>query len=347
MPNKAKSLQAPTPADTVLTAHSGENEFIELYERHYRPGMGPVPLFALSDYPETANIFEGEYYLWRYHKTCSIGIRDFKVLKNFSISSNLQNVLSLEFILSGGVDVELCGHEILNTGMPRAYLTSHQKKGQQTRIYRAGDHIKSVGLWIPPELLREEFGLELAQTSAAIQDIVNLDTQSTATLPLSGKLLAILEDVVNNPFKGMRAEKYLEGKIMELLCHFCELLCAPQEQVEVDNSLPRHKAQAMKAVLQILKSNIAHPPDPEDLARQVGMSRSTMTNTFKASFGLTLGNYLLQRRMELSHELLRGGKLSVMEVAITVGYEDQSAFGRAYKKFFGHAPREDQPGAGH
>ena len=130
----------------------------------------------------------------------------------------------------------------------------------------------------------------------------------------------------------------------ELLCHFCELLYAPEEHYEEDNPLPRHKARAMKQVLLVLNDNIANPPRPEELAAQVGMSLSTLTHTFKSSFGVNIRNYLLQRRMELSHQLLRAGKQSVMDVALTVGYEDQSSFGRAYKKFVGRSPGADRTG---
>jgi AraC-like DNA-binding protein len=34
-------------------------------------------------------------------------------------------------------------------------------------------------------------------------------------------------------------------------------------------------------------------------------------------------------------ELLNEGKLSILQVALEVGYKDQLSFGRAFKKFFG------------
>ena len=129
--------------------------FLELYQQQHKPGTGPFPMVA-AEGSELAERVEGEYYLWQFHDTCSVGIRDLKITKGFAVSTQLSDVLSLEFILSGGVDVELCGRKLLDTGMPRAYLTSHQENGRQTRIYRAGDQIQSVGLWLPPGLLLDE-----------------------------------------------------------------------------------------------------------------------------------------------------------------------------------------------
>lgn len=317
--------------------------FLELYQQQHKPGTGPFPMLAAQG-SELAERVEGEYYLWQFHDTCSVGIQDLKITRGFAVSTQLSDVLSLEFILSGGVDVELCGRKLLDTGMPRAYLTSHQENGRQTRIYRAGDQIQSVGLWLPPGLLLDEYGLDLSRTSATVQDVVSLATENTFTLPVSAKLQIVLEEIIKNPFSGKLSEKYLEAKMGELLCHFCELLYAPEEHYEEDNPLPRHKARAMKQVLLVLNDNIANPPRPEELAAQVGMSLSTLTHTFKSSFGVNIRNYLLQRRMELSHQLLRAGKQSVMDVALTVGYEDQSSFGRAYKKFFGRSPGADRTG---
>ena len=327
------------PASMVV---ADRESFEELYRRHHAPDMGPLPMVAADS--ELAERVEGEYYLWQFHDTCAVGVRDLKVIEDFAVTTRLSDVLSLEFILSGGVDVELCGRELFDTGMPRGYLTSHRENGRQTRIYRAGDQIQSVGLWLPPGLLLDEYGLDLSRTSAMVQDIVSLATESTLTLPLTAKLQGVLEEIIKNPFSGRLSAKYLETKIGELLCHFCELLYAPEEHYEEDNPLSSHKARAMKQILLALNNNIANPPRPEELAARVGMSLSTLTHTFKSSFGVNISNYLLQRRMELSHQLLRAGKLSVMDVALTVGYENQSSFGRAYKKFFGHSPAADRPG---
>jgi transcriptional regulator GlxA family with amidase domain len=58
---------------------------------------------------------------------------------------------------------------------------------------------------------------------------------------------------------------------------------------------------------------------------------------------MSISEYLLQKRMETAQSLLKEGKLPVLDVAIAVGYDDQSGFGRAYKRYYGHAPKDDRP----
>jgi transcriptional regulator GlxA family with amidase domain len=37
-------------------------------------------------------------------------------------------------------------------------------------------------------------------------------------------------------------------------------------------------------------------------------------------------------------ELVNEGKMSVLQIALEVGYTNQSSFGRAYKKYYGYPP---------
>lgn len=317
--------------------------FDRFYELNYQPRMGAVPLverFGL----EKSGIVEGKFNLWRYGRCgVSLGFRDLKILRPFAIPIPVSNIISLECIISGGSDLELCGHERPDTGMPRAYLASHPENSHITRIFKAGDRVRSAGLFIPPALLLDEFGLDLEQCPPVIQNIIKLRGKRTTTLPLTGRLLNMLDELIDMPFAGMRAERYMEAKILEWLCLLCELLTAPEQEFKDDNPLSNKKAQAIKQVVGILNNNIAAPPGLDELAAQVGLSRTSLASAFKASFGITMSNYLLQRRMDLARQLLRSGKQSILQVGMTIGYEDQSAFGRAYRKFFGHAPKEDLP----
>jgi AraC-like DNA-binding protein len=45
----------------------------------------------------------------------------------------------------------------------------------------------------------------------------------------------------------------------------------------------------------------------------------------------------MARSLELQH---RGGRL--LDIAIEVGYANESAFAQAYKKFYGHSPSWDK-----
>jgi AraC-like DNA-binding protein len=48
---------------------------------------------------------------------------------------------------------------------------------------------------------------------------------------------------------------------------------------------------------------------------------------------------LADLRREMAPSLLRDGRLAVSEVAFLLGYEDPSAFARAFHRWFGRSPR--------
>jgi AraC-like DNA-binding protein len=90
--------------------------------------------------------------------------------------------------------------------------------------------------------------------------------------------------------------------------------------------------------LALIHGRLAHPCTLDDLAREVGLSRSTLTERFTRHIGEPPMRYISRRRMHLAAERLRDGQRSVAEIGYEVGYESEAAFNRAFKREFGVAP---------
>ena len=61
---------------------------------------------------------------------------------------------------------------------------------------------------------------------------------------------------------------------------------------------------------------------------------------FKQSMGLTPDQYILQRRIEKAKFLLQHSKLGIAEVAIRVGFCDQSHLTQYFKRIVGMTPKQ-------
>lgn len=92
------------------------------------------------------------------------------------------------------------------------------------------------------------------------------------------------------------------------------------------------------AALNLMHADIAHRWTVADLARAVGMSRSAFAFAFKQKVGAPPLDYLLRWRMEVARDALRRGETVAM-VAARVGYASESAFGNAFKRIHGTAPK--------
>jgi AraC-like DNA-binding protein len=90
--------------------------------------------------------------------------------------------------------------------------------------------------------------------------------------------------------------------------------------------------------LQKLHERPAHQWSLEDLAKEVGMSRSMLAERFAHFVGVPPIQYLTQWRMQLAASLLRTTNATLAEIADRVGYGSEAALSRAFKRWVGVAP---------
>jgi AraC-like DNA-binding protein len=77
----------------------------------------------------------------------------------------------------------------------------------------------------------------------------------------------------------------------------------------------------------------------ETLAGIAGMSRSSFCERFTALVGRSPLRYHNEWRLTLARDLLAKRSARIGEIGLSIGYESEAAFSRAYKALFGHSPR--------
>lgn len=81
-----------------------------------------------------------------------------------------------------------------------------------------------------------------------------------------------------------------------------------------------------------------HPWSVEELAREVGLSRSALHERFMEYLGQTPMQYLAHWRMQLGARMLRESTRNVATIALEVGYDSEAAFSRAFRRIVGMPP---------
>lgn len=324
----------------VLTL--GAADLLELYRNHKSGSELP---YGAHEYEasEFRRYIAGQYWLYPYQDIGLIGVRDFSIERGFISHGQLSNKLSLEYVLSGGSDMELNQKTLLNDGVPRLYLASYGPQGHQTRFHKSGESIRGLGLWLNTEKLMAHFKPQLERLPEGLTNILQLKTEGVFSASLSKPIKDTLEAIVAMSFEHHMAGLYLEAKITELLYHTFDSFYQMEHGLDANRQISQHKAKALAFVLQSINNNLAVQPDIDQLAREVGLSRSNLLSTFKHNVGVNFSDYLLQQRMETAQSLIKTARSTILETALAVGYNDQSAFGRAYKRYFGHSPRDDRP----
>lgn len=90
--------------------------------------------------------------------------------------------------------------------------------------------------------------------------------------------------------------------------------------------------------LNLLHGRPAEPWTLERLAREVGLSRSSLAERFARLIGQPPMQYLARWRMQMAAGMLAGGGRQVAQVAAEVGYDSEAAFSRAFHKVAGMPP---------
>lgn len=92
--------------------------------------------------------------------------------------------------------------------------------------------------------------------------------------------------------------------------------------------------------LKLIHENPAHHWTLEDLAQDVGMSRTSFAQQFKQLVGNSPIEYLTEWRMSLAYSKLQLSKDTILVIALDIGYQSEAAFSRAFKKIMGKSPSE-------
>jgi AraC-like DNA-binding protein len=96
----------------------------------------------------------------------------------------------------------------------------------------------------------------------------------------------------------------------------------------------------MGTAITCMHDNPGHPWTLQKLAERAGMSRSIFALRFKETVGATPMEYLTRWRMLLAADRLKNSDDSISGIALSLGYESESAFGKAFKRVMGCSPRQ-------
>lgn len=91
-------------------------------------------------------------------------------------------------------------------------------------------------------------------------------------------------------------------------------------------------------IIDYLNENYMYDLSMEEIANYTGRSLATFKRDFAKVSDLTPQKWLIKRRLEAAHELIKSGKKRVTEACFDVGFKNLSHFSKVYKETYGYAP---------
>lgn len=138
-------------------------------------------------------------------------------------------------------------------------------------------------------------------------------------------------DAAVQPSEGMMNLKLMEGvySLLNIDERFFPTLFDFTEPWKID-------------ILDYLNENFMYELSIEEIASFTGRSLSTFKRDFRKISKLSPQKWLIQKRLDAAHEMLRNEGKKVTDVYMEVGFKNLSHFSSAFKKQFGVVPSSYQ-----
>ena len=147
-------------------------------------------------------------------------------------------------------------------------------------------------------------------------------------------LLSNLEQALGD--KGFGGELLSRTCFLQLLIHLNRAMVA--DHTPRDKSASRHDPKIERA-LSYINDHLGEDLSVDTLSRQVYTSKYHFMRRFKELTGCSVHQYIVQKRLLAAAALLRTG-VSAQDACARCGFQDYSAFQRAFRRQFGTTPRE-------
>jgi AraC family transcriptional regulator len=205
-------------------------------------------------------------------------------------------------------------------------------------VWRWSGRKDTLNVYLEPGLIErvatEVFGLDPARLTISPLDGLYLPHLRAAMAVVDAEMTA------GGAGGSLAAESLANVLAIHLLRH---VLAPRRPERGSDGPLPRGR---LRAVVEYIEEHLDASPTLEQLAAVTRLSPYHFARQFKRATGLPPHQYVIARRVQRAQLLLQAGTdLSLVEVAASAGFSDQSQFSRHFKRLVGVTPGQFQMAA--
>lgn len=107
---------------------------------------------------------------------------------------------------------------------------------------------------------------------------------------------------------------------------------------ESNKSINTISIDSVQKIIDYIEDNILEMITPNNIAEHFYLSISTLNNLFKIVCGMTIMEYVRNRRLSLAGKELMVSNIHIIDLAFKYGYETPEAFTKAFTRFHGFPP---------
>lgn len=148
---------------------------------------------------------------------------------------------------------------------------------------------------------------------------------------LMNRLAKELEATIQE--NGFAASLMQRIKILEYLIHLNRWMLRDEKSF-----VPANTANpTVLGIMEYINQHLTEDLSSETIASALFLNPSYMMHLFKAETGYTIGRYMTEKRLFLTHQYMNAGD-AVTDACMKSGFQSYHAFYHAYRKKYGKAP---------
>ena len=144
-------------------------------------------------------------------------------------------------------------------------------------------------------------------------------------------------NIINSIYNIADSSDYL--KDMNIYTELVNLLNNLMAETIYEDSNKNRKYN-LDSIKQYIDNSYLENISLDQISAQFYINKFYLTRAFKEKYGTTINNYILEKRITKSKELLRFTDDSIEDIAIVCGIKDPNYFSRVFKKIEGITPKE-------
>lgn len=117
--------------------------------------------------------------------------------------------------------------------------------------------------------------------------------------------------------------------LQEIVTNFIQMISVPQTE---------HENPLICKAVEYIAGHFSEPLTIEAVGEAVGLSPSYFSALFSKQMEMGFHEYLTRRRIEEATNLLTATDYPISQIAVSIGYADQSSFTKAFKRITGLTP---------
>lgn len=203
-------------------------------------------------------------------------------------------------------------------------------------IIDPGSTYERIVIWLKNDFIEAQHS-EKSDLSACFQ---NCTEKTFNLIRLSSQLQTQIQTLISDLEGALSSEDFGSDILsntyfLQLMVYINRVFLGPH--MEEPESMYHYDKQ-IHDLLTYINLNLKEDLSNDTLAKRFYLNKYYLMHKFKDATGYTIHNYVQQKRLIHSAELIKTG-VPVMKAAFDSGFSDYSTFLRAFRKMYGTSPR--------